>query len=342
MKGFVLAAGFGKRLSPVTDIYPKPLLPVGNLPLIGYALKFLAYHEIRDVIVNVHHLADLLMETIGDGSAYGVHITWSREEEILGTGGGLKKMHQALQEDTCVVVNSDTIIDVDLHALVAKHRANGALASLVLRSDPASEEYGQLEIDGQGKIRKILGQGENAEGLKPFMFAGVHVIEPRLLEYIPPDVNTCIMRYAYTKALQNHEPLYGVVMDGYWADAGTPKRYFQANTDALRQNMVLRHVDPLAGFEHEPKHEGVDVVRMGKDVVLGDAVDIIPPVLLGDGTRVGDHAVIGPLAVIGPKVQIGKGAQISYSVILAGSHIQANSRKKQLLVTKKAKLALDR
>jgi NDP-sugar pyrophosphorylase family protein len=335
VKGFVLAAGFGQRLRPITEVIPKPLLPVGNVPLIGYALRLCAHHGITEVIVNLHHLGSLIEETLGDGEAFGVHITYSTEEEILGTGGGLRRMHALLEDDTFVVLNADTILEVDLGALIAQHRERGALATLVLRQDPRQAEFGQLEIDDSGRLRRILGQGEADQPLHPYMFAGVHVIEPRFLEYIPPDVNTCIMRYAYTKALANGEPLYGAAMRGYWSDAGTPRRYLEANLDALERRMALTHVDPLAGFALTPKRAVDEVVRMGNDVALGVGVDIRAPVLLGDGARVADNAVVGPGCVVGARAQVGKGARLSRTVVLEGARVEPSVHLDGAIVAKR-------
>ncbi len=339
VKGFILAAGFGQRMRPITETVPKPLLPVGNLPLIGYALKLLAHHGITDVIVNVHHLGKLLKESLGDGANFGVSITYSEEEEILGTGGGLKKMHALLEDDTFVVVNSDTVLDLDLAAVIAAHRANEALATMVLRQDPRQGEFGQIEIEQDGRVRKILGQGVAKAPVQPYMFAGVHVLEPRFLEYIPPDVQTCIMRYAYTKALNNNEPLYGATMDGYWSDAGTPERYFQVNADALSQGVKLRYADPLGGYAIAPKRAVAEVVRMGYNVDFGSGVEIRPPVLLGDGTRIGDNAIVGPFAVVGPRVQIGKDARLANVIILDGARIDAGITVTNAVVGKKSTLS---
>jgi mannose-1-phosphate guanylyltransferase len=333
VKGFVLAAGFGERLRPITESTPKPLLPVGNLPLIGYALKLLRHHGITDVIVNLHHLGRQIEDTIGDGSSYGVKVTYSFEEEILGTGGGLKRMAAHLDE-TFVVVNSDTIIDVDLAAAIEYHQRKSSLATMVLRADPRQDQYGQIEIDDAGRIRRILGQGKAEGRLRSLMFTGVHVIEPKLLDYIPPDVNTCINRYAYTKALGNGDALHGFVSEGYWADVGTPQRYLDANADALRQEIVLRHADPLAGFALTPRKEVGEVVRMGEDVELGADVRLVPPVILGDGTRVGDRAVVGPFCVVGPRVSIGKGARVSNAVLLDGAKVEGERR--DVVIGKKA------
>ncbi len=341
MKGFVLAAGLGERLKPITDSVPKPMMPVGNLPLIGYALRLLAHHGITDVMVNLHHQAKLLRESLGDGARFGVSITYSFEQEILGTGGALKFARQHLGDETFVVLNSDTILDIDLHAVIRAHRARGAVATMVLRTDPRQQEFGQIDIDAHGRVRRILGQGAAGTDLRSLMFSGVHVIEPRFLEYIPPDVSTCIVRYAYTKALQNDEVLGGELMDGYWCDAGTPARYFEAHVDAMSQRMVLRHADPLAGYALEPKRAVAEVVRLGKNVDLGANARIVPPVLLGDGVKVGEHATVGPFVCVGPRAQIGKAAHVSESVVLEQAKVDADTELHRCIVGRKAVLPID-
>src|SRR5688572_25326918 len=120
-------------------------------------------------------------------------------------------MHEQLADDTFVVVNSDAIVDVDLTEVIASHRRHGALATMVLREDAGQGEFGQIEVEESGRIRRILGQGEAQGRLRSLMFSGVHVLEPRFLEYIPPDVNTSIILYGYAMALSNDEPLSGHV-----------------------------------------------------------------------------------------------------------------------------------
>lgn len=341
MKGFILAAGYGTRLKPITDTVPKPLVPVGHRSLIEYSIKLLSHYGIKDIIINTHHLGEALQEALGSGEAYGVSIAYSEEEELLGTGGGLKRMHHALEDDTFVVVNSDTLIDLDLGRVLDFHSAHGALATMVLREQPQGESYGQIEIDQAGRIRRILGNGHSGEALRPLMFTGVHVLEPRFLEYIPPDVETCVNRYAYAKALSNDEKLFGFVSDGYWADAGTPGRYFQANIDALNQEMDLKHVDPLGGYELAPSKPGVEAVRMGKNVELGNDVRLLSPLVLGDGVRIGDNAVVGPHCVVGDHVHIGRDTELRETIILNGTRVGAGERAVRTVLGRKARLKVD-
>ncbi|MBN1961697.1 MAG: NDP-sugar synthase [Deltaproteobacteria bacterium] len=340
MKGFILAAGFGKRLSPITESTPKPLLPVGNLPLIGYSLKLLAHHGINEVIINVHHHGKQIRDALGKGRNYGVKIIYSEEDEILGTGGGLKRMYELLSEETFVVVNSDTIIDVDLKQAINHHRYSGALATMVLRQDENQNEFGQIEVDATGRIRRILGQGANSESLKAYMFAGVHILEPRFLDYIPLEVNTCINRYAYMKALDNDEVLNSYIVDGYFADAGTPQRYFQANLDVLEQNVKLAHADPLAGFAISPRRAVAEVVRMGKDVELSPGVNIVPPVLLGNGVRLAEGVRVGPYAILQDDVHVGHHAELHHCIALKDARIDAESEIAWQLVSRKSSLPL--
>ena len=340
VKGFILAAGLGERLRPITESVPKPLLPVGNMPLIGYNLALLKHHGITDIIINLHHLGKLIRDALDDGHDYGVQITYSEEEEILGTGGGLKRMHELLCDDTFVVANSDTILNVDLTQAIAQHRRRGALATMVLREDPRQAEFGQIEIDPTGRIRRILGQGESNDPLKPYMFAGVHILEPRFLDYIPPDINTCINRYAYMKALDNDEVLQSYVTTGYFADAGTPERYYAANADALDQVVKLPHADPLAGFALTPRREVAEVVRMGSDVELAPGVDIVPPVLLGNGVRLGEGAKVGPYAILQADVHVGRDAVVHHSVLLENTRVDAETEVGWQLVGRKGTLGL--
>jgi mannose-1-phosphate guanylyltransferase len=209
-----------------------------------------------------------------------------------------------------------------------------------LRQDPGGDEFGQIEIDESGRIRRILGQGDAKEKLRSLMFTGVHVIEPRFLEYIPPDVNTCVIRYGYTKAQSNDERLFGFVNDGYFADAGTPERYYRANADALEQRMPLRHIDPIGGFALEPKHDVAEVVRMGKDVELSNGVRLVPPVLLGDGVRLGEDSVVGPYAILRAGASVGKDAVVEHSIVLDDVKIDNGARVRRQLLAKKASLEL--
>lgn len=337
-----MAAGFGQRLAPLTDTVPKPLLPIGNLPLIGYAIALLKKHGITQITVNTHHLAEVLERTLGDGSKFGVQLQYSREEEILGTGGGLKRMHQWLDE-TFVVVNSDVLVEHDLTQAIAEHTQRHATATMVLRkTDAAQSGLAHIEMDAQRRIVRLFAQGnlspEAQLPVQALMFTGVHILEPKFLEYIPSNVHTCVVRYGYAKALANQEPLYASVCDGFWRDAGTPQDFLRSNHEALAQALPLSYVDPLAGYALAPKKDLGEAVRMGNDVHLGTGVQINRPVALGDGCSFADRSVVGPWLVAGKGCTVGKEAQIRNSVLLAGASLPAGSVTQNAIVGSHARL----
>jgi NDP-sugar pyrophosphorylase family protein len=234
MKAMILAAGLGTRLRPLTDMIPKPLLPVGGLPLIVWNLLLLRAGGIREVIINLHYLGSMIEETLGDGSRWDMRITYSHEAELLGTGGGLKAAEWFFDGQPFFVMNGDTLIDLDLQAFLDFHDLQGGVATLVLRDDPQAAQWGAVETDAQDRILRIKGQGVEERGAKQAvtsrMFAGVHILHPCILEDAPTGKPFSIID-SYTRALAGGSRLLGFVYAGYWSDIGTVERYTQAQRD---------------------------------------------------------------------------------------------------------------
>lgn len=232
MKAMILAAGLGTRLRPLTDTVPKPLLPVAGLPLIAWNLLLLRQHGITEVIVNLHHLGDLIEREISDGSRFGLRITYSQEPVILGTGGGIKQAELFFGSEPFLVLNGDTLLDLDLGALIRFHQDRNPLATMVLRQDPDVEQWGVVELDGDRRVVSITGRGKRPSvPTDRRMFAGVHVMHPRLLGEVPRGRASSIID-AYVAAIEGGETILGYDMGGYWSDVGTPARYAQVQRDA--------------------------------------------------------------------------------------------------------------
>ncbi|MFQ5543292.1 MAG: NDP-sugar synthase [Nitrospiria bacterium] len=231
MKGFVLAAGFGTRLGSLTRNLPKPLLPVGGFPMIHYNLLLLKKYGITDVMINSHYLGDKIRKTLGDGSDLGMNFSYSEEAVILGTGGGIKKMARQTNGETFFVINADILIDLNLDQALAFHRAKQGFATLVLRAPEPGASFSQISTDKNDQIQSILSQGTFREKQnQQLMFTGVHIMEPRVLDYIPSEKNVSIID-AYLEMLRCKAPFYGYKMNGYWNDLGDPRRYHQADLD---------------------------------------------------------------------------------------------------------------
>ncbi|MGD9762219.1 MAG: NDP-sugar synthase [Candidatus Binatia bacterium] len=212
----ILAAGFGSRLRPLTDRIPKPLVRVGGQPLIAYPLALLRAAGIGEVVINLHHRGEQIRAALGDGTAYGVSITYSEEDPILDTGGAIRHAEALLAGDRFVVLNSDMVMDLDLRPLIEAHIARGALATMVLRADRDAARYGLIEIDAQQRIRRFLGIPASVpEPLTSLMFTGVHVFEPEVFQYLGTG-RFSITRQTYPAMLAAGCPLFGYVFDGYW------------------------------------------------------------------------------------------------------------------------------
>ena len=247
MKALVLAAGMGERLRPLTDVTPKPMLELGGRPLIRYPLAMLRRAGITEVAINVHHLASAIQHGLGDGSALGLHITYAPEPVLLGTGGPLNGLRNFLGvgESTFVIANSDTILDLDLRAMLAFHRDRAALATIALFRPANLDYYSRLEIDANKKLRRMrlltrrepLGYDDYppnlddavAATLSPFMYCGVIVADSSVLDLIPPRPPWSLMNGLFAPMVAKALPVFGCVHTGYFRTMDDLKTY-----DALK------------------------------------------------------------------------------------------------------------
>ncbi len=279
MRAMILAAGLGTRLRPITDHLPKSLVPVVGVPNIVRAITVLRGAGIHEIVINTCHLAQILEDTLGNGSRHGVQIAYSREEELLGTGGGIRRALPLLGEETFLVVNGDALFVPNIERALATHRNRGSLATLIVREDSRAEAYGTVGLDSEGRIRKLVWAGETEHVVRNCMFTGAHVIEPEICDRLPK--TGCIVRQTYIPALEQGVPLFGVTTSRPCFDLGTPKRYLEANLAVVAGEIRLDDYEPPRGGIHV----GQDVTigkdcHIGRGVILCDGVSVAPGVCL--------------------------------------------------------------
>ena len=230
MKAMILAAGYGERMRPLTNSIPKPLLPINGKPILYYTLQLLKKNRISEVVINLHHMPDMIMGAFGDGSSFEMKIHYSCEKEILGTAGGIKAAEGFLKDETFLVINSDILVDIDINKVLEFHKQKRAVVTMVLRQDTAVDRYGAIEIDSDGRIRRFLGKPEYKRSLllKKMMFTGIHIVEPEIFDEIPSKKYCGITEEIYPKLINKNTPIYGYEFNGYWIDIGTPERYEKA------------------------------------------------------------------------------------------------------------------
>jgi NDP-sugar pyrophosphorylase family protein len=232
MKALVLSAGYGERLKPLTDTTPKPLLEAGGRPLIHYPLLMLRRAGILDVAVNIHHLGENIKAALGDGGQLGLRIAYSPEPKLAGTGGPLLALRGFFGADSFVLLNCDTLLDLDLTAMIEFHRARPALATFLLRGSAEGDPYSRIECDGEMRIRRMrllkgraagefndfpAGLSETiALALRPYMYCGVMVCEPEVLTMTPAAPPFSLMGEVFAPALAHGATLRGFFHDGYF------------------------------------------------------------------------------------------------------------------------------
>ena len=232
MRAMILAAGFGTRLRPLTNVMPKPLLPVAGTPLIVWNLLLLKRYRFHDVMINLHYLGPMIQQALGDGSRFGLRLEYSYEPVILGTGGGIKQAEPFFNGQPFLVLNGDTLLELDLDALTTFHRQREAAVTMVLRQDPEAARWGLVEVGPHDQVVRITGRGlPLLEPTEPRMFAGVHILHPRLLQAVPHGKESSIID-AYVRGLEDGERILGYDLEGYWSDVGTAERYAQVEHDA--------------------------------------------------------------------------------------------------------------
>ncbi|HVR69282.1 MAG TPA: NDP-sugar synthase [Vicinamibacteria bacterium] len=319
----ILAAGLGTRMRPLTLLAAKPVLPVLNRPLLHWTLEALARAGVRDVVVNTHHLAATVRRALGDGAAFGLRIRYAHERRILGTGGGPRAVRRFFDREPFLLVNGDVLFDFDLRAVVERHRAAGVRATLVLRGHPDVESYGGVVTGRDGLIRSIAGLPRPAAG-RGALFTGVHVMDPVLLERLPPGPSDSV-RDLYAPLLAEGERLLGLRVRSAWYDFGSPSLYL-ASQIAMMSRGFGGPPRPLLVHPQARVHERSRLRRciVGRRCVVEEGAEVSDSVLW-EGARVGAFARVRH-SVLATGARVGAGEAVAGQVLIPARRLRARPR----------------
>jgi NDP-sugar pyrophosphorylase family protein len=221
MKAFLLAAGEGKRLRPLTEKMPKPMIPVAGKPILEHNIKFLARWGIHEIVINLHHCPEVVKNHLGDGSGFGVHITYSYEPELLGTAGAVKKFEKFF-ENAFLVIYGDNLINCDLIRLLSTHRRYQGIGTIVIHYRDDVSQSGVVVLDDDERIAQFLEKPEADQLVGHWVNAGVFVLETEVFKYIPPDKPSDFGKEILPNLLRQNKALYGYKLrDGeeiWWID----------------------------------------------------------------------------------------------------------------------------
>jgi mannose-1-phosphate guanylyltransferase len=283
----IVAAGRGTRLAPLTDLLPKPAVPVRGIPLIAYQLALLAHHGVREVVVNTHHLAEHLEAAARRHCPPGVSLTFSHERELLDTGGGIRRVAAFLREsDPCLLIGGDMLLDVDLGALVRQHGESSAAVTLLLREDPRSTSFGSIGVDRAGVVCRIGSRfsfGAPGAETRAGLYAWANVVSARALDTLPErEAFGHFDHWLAPRLAAGARDVHGAFLPCTWEPVGTLSEYLAANLRPPRLSYL--DADAVA------RAAGV---RFENDSVIGAGASIgagarLARVVVWDGERVSD------------------------------------------------------
>jgi NDP-sugar pyrophosphorylase family protein len=326
----ILAAGYGSRLRPLTSYLPKPLVPVLNRPLLWYLLGSLRRAGVHEIAINLHYRGDQIRRWLGNGSRFGVQVTYSDEAELLGSAGGVRRLRQFFGDVPAIIIHGDLLFDIDLAAVIQYHQCREAQATIVLHPAHHRYRYGMIKVNALGEIAQFVDQHApwTPGPLIETVFTGVQILEPAVLDAIPAGP-AMLTTAVYPRLLGRPGRLYGYLMQGYWSDLGTPRRYWEANMDLVSGRLTLA-ATPLPDMRCQAGHGSAGLggrpwsigmaVRMDGDSSIG------PEVVLGDGC-VREGRVQIAHSVLWPRVRLGDGVVVERSIIAsdvtlpAGVHV---------------------
>ncbi len=310
MQAIILAGGKGTRLRPLTVNMPKPLVPVGGIPIMEHMIRLLRRHGISDIVISLGYLSDKFEQYFGDGSRFGVKLIYSYEKTPLGTAGAVKHAQKHIS-DTFIVASGDVLTDINLDKFLAEHRRNGTLASIALARSVSPTAFGIVFVDEDGFITRFLEKPSWGEVFSDIINAGIYVMEPEILGLIPENREYDFSKDVFPKMLSDNKKLFGYMIDSYWLDIGNPQKYLEANYDVLKGSMRVE-------FPYKKVKDGLWI---GEGARIDDDCEIYPPAVIGDFCRINRGAVIDRFSVVGAGCYVGEGARISRSVIWSNSSI---------------------
>jgi mannose-1-phosphate guanylyltransferase len=336
MQALILAGGKGTRLRPLTMHTPKPIVPIANQPFLLYQLELLKRADVRDVILSLSYQPQKIEDKLGDGTDYNVRISYAVEASPLGTAGAYRNA-AAMITETTVVFNGDVLTDIDMNEVIRFHRERQAAATIVLTPVPNPTTYGLVETDKQGKVRRFLEKPKPEEVTCDTINAGIYVLEPRVLDYVPEGEPFMFEYGVFPRLLERGEAFYAYTWRGYWRDIGNPSSYLEANLDVIAGRVKLLSLPPSErGEKFDATAEiaapsivdpsctlkaGVQIINsvVGRNCYIEERARIENSVVRG-GTRVGAGSIIQG-AVLGKGCHIGRTVELGSGTVLGDKSV---------------------
>ena len=348
-----MAGGFGTRLRPLTNNIPKPMVPIVNKPILEHIINLLKTHSIKDYVVLLYFMPDIIKNYLGDGRKFGVKIKYIIPGEDFGTAGAVKLSEKYIK-DKFIVISGDVLTDFNLTGIANFHRSKNTIATLSLYSSNNPIQYGIVLTNKQDRIVRFLEKPSSSEVFSDTINTGIYVFNKEIFDHIPPGESYDFSKDLFPSLLKSNIPIFGYKTKGYWRDVGNLDEYIEANMDALRGklnyikatdkkgNCISKSAKVEKGAVIENSILG-DKVNIGTDTVIKNSVlwnnvrvDMNSKLLfdvVGSNCSIGQGSRINDYVFIGNNCNIGKNVYISSSIkIWDNKNIENNEKVTRSLI----------
>ena len=321
MKAMILAAGVGSRLDPLTRNVPKPMVPIVNKPVMEYLVELLARNGFHNIMVNLHYLGDRIEEHFGNGSKWGVKISYSREDRLWGDAGSVKRCEDFF-DSTFLVIGGDDLTDIDLKRLVKQHKEHKALCTIGLSLVDDPSEYGIVLINERGKITRFLEKPKGEIIFSNMANTGVYLFEPEIFEMIPKGVTYGFGHNVFPHLPEQKRRFYGYLTSSYWRDVGNLRQYQETHRDAMQGKVSIKF----------PLSETRKYVWMGENVDIDPSAEIGYPVVIGNNCRIEANAKVLENSVLGDNSVVEEDAVVKDSILWEGARVMRQTMLERCVV----------
>ncbi len=322
VRAYLMAAGLGTRLNPLTGLTSKPMVPILNRPVMEHLLRLLRRHGVTEIAANLHYHPERIRSYFDDGSEFGVELRYHLEEHLLGTAGGADAFREFLSGSTFLVMSGDGLTDIDLTAFLAFHKASGGVATMAVKEVDDPSQYGVVVHDESMRVTGFQEKPSRAEALSTLCNCGIYAFEPEIFDYLTPGAFVDWAKDVFPALLGEGCPFHCWELATYWNDVGNIEQYRVSNFDALFGRVDLevpgREIATSVWIGQGTEVEaGVRVeapILLGAGCLIESGAELIGPLIIGDGCVVEGGAVLeGVIHWDGAKA--GRGARLAGSIL---------------------------
>ncbi len=306
IKAVLMAGGFGTRIQPLTNSVPKPMLPVVNIPMMEHIVNKLKRSGIEEIVILLYFKPEVIQEHFGDGSDWGVKITYALPDEDYGTAGAVGYAREHL-DTTFMIVSGDLVTDFDFGEIIDYHRRKHAKLTIALTPVEDPLQFGVVITDENGKIERFLEKPGWGEVFSDTINTGIYIIEPEILKFIPEEGAYDFSKDLFPRLMEEGIDLWGCTVEGYWRDVGNPQSYRDVHKDIFSGKVLYDLPGSCA------RKDGL-VLCLAEDVSIPPSVTCKGMVVIGKDTIIADNATLED-CVIGEGCVVGEGAHLKASVL---------------------------